>query len=158
VRAGANIQDSCIMHGFPGTDTIVEEEGHIGHGAVLHSCVVGRDALVGIHAIVNDNALIGEAAIVAANAFVKAGTVVPPRTLVAGTPAKVVRELTAQELEWKRSGTRSYQELTRRCLATLCATEPLATPEPGRRRIEVSEVLPLHVWRQREGTDDGSDR
>ena len=60
------------MHGFPGTDTIVEEDGHIGHGAVLHGCVVSRNALVGMNAVVNDNAVIGESAIVAAMAFVKA--------------------------------------------------------------------------------------
>jgi len=149
VRAGANIQDSCIMHGFPGTDTVVEEDGHVGHGAVLHSCIVGKDALIGIHAVVNDNAVIGESAIVAANAFVKAGTVVPPRTLVAGTPAKVVRELTAQDIEWKRTGTLSYQELVRRCLATMRATQPLREPEPDRGRIELAEVLPLHVHKQR---------
>ena len=62
-----------MMHGFPGTDTIVEEDGHIGHGAVLHGCIVQRNALVGMNAVVNDNAVIGESAIVAAMAFVKAG-------------------------------------------------------------------------------------
>ena len=151
VHAGANIQDSCIMHGFPGTDTIVEENGHIGHAAVLHSCVVGRNALVGMNAVVNDNAVIGESAMVAAMAFVKAGTVVPARALVAGTPARVLRELTSQELEWKRSGTLSYQELTRRCLATMRATAPLAAPEAGRRHFELDEVVPLHVFKARNG-------
>ena len=106
VHAGANLQDSCIMHGFPGIDTVVEEDGHIGHAAVLHSCVIKKDALVGMNAVVNDNAVIGEGAIVAAMAFVKAGTIVPPRALVAGIPARVVRTVTDQELEWKRSGTR----------------------------------------------------
>jgi phenylacetic acid degradation protein len=148
VRAGANIQDSCIMHGFPGTDTIVEEDGHIGHGAVLHSCVIGRDALVGIHAVINDNAVIGESAVVAANAFVKAGMVVPPRTLVAGTPAKVVRHLTDEDVEWKRTGTQSYQELTRRCLATMRATTPLTEPEPDRHRFDLGDIVPLHVHKQ----------
>lgn len=133
------------MHGFPGTDTIVEEEGHIGHAAVLHGCVVKRNALVGMNAVINDNAVVGESAIVAAMAFVKAGFVVPPRTLVAGIPAKVMRDLTAQEMAWKIEGTRSYQELTRRSLATMTATSPLAVPEPGRKRIEVSELLPLSV-------------
>src|SRR5580765_1531849 len=111
IRAGANIQDTCVMHAFPGQDTIVEEGGHIGHGAVLHGCIVKRNALVGMNAVINDNAVIGESAIVAAMAFVKAGMVVPPRTLVAGVPAKVVRTLTDQELAWKVEGTHSYQEL-----------------------------------------------
>lgn len=98
MRTGANIQDCCVMHGFPGTDTVVEEEGHIGHGAILHGCVVRRNALVGMNAVINDNAEVGESAIVAAMAFVKAGMIVPPRTLVAGVPAKIVRALTEQEL------------------------------------------------------------
>ncbi len=143
VRAGANLQDCCVMHGFPGTDTVVEEAGHIGHGAILHGCVVARNALVGMNAVVNDNALIGESAIVAAMAFVKAGMVVPPRTLVAGVPAKVVRALTEQELAWKIEGTESYQELTRRSLATMVETTALAAPEPNRKRIELPELLPL---------------
>ena len=92
IRAGANLQDTCVAHGFPGTDTIVEEDGHIGHGAVLHGCIVQRNALVGMNAVVNDNAVIGESAIVAAMAFVKARMVVPPRTLAAGMPARVVRD------------------------------------------------------------------
>ena len=150
VRAGANIQDSCVMHGFPGTDTIVEEDGHIGHGAILHGCVVQRNALVGMNAVVNDNAVVGESAIVAAMAFVKAGMVVPSRTLVAGVPAKILRELSAQELAWKIEGTQSYQELTRRSLATMIETAPLAAAEPGRKRIDVSELLPLSTLKARD--------
>jgi phenylacetic acid degradation protein len=93
------------MHGFPGTESSAEEDGHIGDGAILHGCIVRKGALVGMNAVVNDNAVIGESAIVAAMAFVKAGMVVPPRTLVAGVPAKVVRALTDQELAWKVEGT-----------------------------------------------------
>ena len=143
IRAGANMQDCCVAHGFPGTDTVVEEDGHIGHGAILHSCTVGRNALVGMHAVVNDNAVIGESAIVAAMAFVKAGMIVPPRTLVAGVPAKVVRAITEQELAWKVEATQSYQELARRSLATMVETTALTAPEPGRKRIELPELLPL---------------
>src|ERR1700688_223999 len=143
VRSGANLQDCCVMHGFPGTDTMVEEEGHIGHGAILHGCIVQKNALVGMNAVVNDNAVIGESAIVAAMAFVKAGMVVPPRTLVAGVPAKIVRALTDQELAWKIEGTISYRELARRSLATMVETTALAAPEPGRKRIDLPELLPL---------------
>jgi len=145
VRAGANLQDCCVMHGFPGTDTVVEEDGHIGHGAILHGCVVQRNALVGMNAVINDNAVVGESAIVAAMAFVKAGMVIPPRTLVAGVPAKIVRAITEQELAWKVEGTQSYQDLTRRSLASLTATVPLSAPEPDRKRIAVPELLPLSV-------------
>jgi phenylacetic acid degradation protein len=150
LRAGANIQDSCIMHGFPGTDTIVEEDGHIGHGAILHGCVVKRNALVGMNAVVNDNAVVGDSAIVAAMAFVKAGMVVPPRTLVAGVPAKIIRELSEQELAWKIEGTQSYQELTRRSKATMIETDALAAVEADRKRIDMPELLPLSTLKARE--------
>ncbi len=153
VRANANLQDCCVMHGFPGTDTVVEEEGHIGHGAILHGCVVARNALVGMNAVVNDNAVIGESAIVAAMAFVKAGMLVPPRTLVAGVPAKVVRALTEQELVWKIEGTQSYRELSRRSLATMVETAALTAPEPNRKRIDLPELLPLSTTKARKARE-----
>ena len=143
VRAGANLQDGCIAHGFPGTDTIVAEEGHVGHGAILHGCVVERNALIGMNAVINDSAVIGESAIVAAMAFVKAKMVVPARMLAAGMPARIVRELTNTELAWKIDGTRSYQELARRSLATMHACVPLTALEPDRARIDLPELLPL---------------
>jgi len=148
MRAGSNLQDGCIMHGFPGTDTVVEEEGHVGHGAVLHGCIVSRNALVGMNAVINDNAVVGESAIVAAMAFVKAGMQVPPRTLAAGVPAKVIRALTDQEMAWKIEGTRSYQELARRSIATMVPTEALIAVDPDRKRIEVPELLPLSTLKR----------
>jgi len=143
IRAGANIQDTCVLHGFPGVGTIVEEDGHIGHGVVLHGCTIRRNALVGMNAVINDSAEIGESAIVAAMAFVKAKMVVPPRTLAAGIPARIVRELTAAELAWKIEGTDSYKALALRSARTMQAVAPLAAPEPGRRRLELPELLPL---------------
>ena len=132
-----------------GTDTIVEEDGHVGHGAVLHGCVVRRNALVGMNAVINDSAEIGESAIVAAMAFVKARMVVPPRTLAAGVPARILRDLTEAELAWKIEATQSYQELARRSRATMRATAPLAAPEPGRKRIELPELLTLSETKSR---------
>lgn len=151
IRAGANIQDTCVLHAYPNTDAVVEEDGHVGHGAVLHGCIVQRNGLVGMNAVVNDNAVIGESAIVAAMAFVRAGMVVPPRSLAAGVPAKVLRALTEQELAWKVEGTRTYQELTRRSLTTMRATAPLAAPEEGRRRLALPEILPLSTRKAQGG-------
>lgn len=148
LRAGANLQDVCVMHGFPGTDTIVEEDGHIGHGAILHGCIVRRNALVGMNAVVNDNAEIGESAIVAAMAFVKARMVVPPRMLAAGIPARIMRELTEQEMAWKVEGTRSYQELARRSLDTMQRVRPLVAVEADRKRLDLPELLPLSTLKQ----------
>jgi len=151
IRAGANLQDTCIAHGFPGTDTVVEEDGHVGHGAVLHGCIVRRNALIGMNAVINDSAEIGESAIVAAMAFVKARMVVPPRTLAAGIPARIVRELNDTELAWKIEATQSYQELARRSLATMHATAPLTAVEPDRKRIELPELLTLSETKSRGG-------
>ena len=145
VRAGANIQDTCVLHGYPGLGTIVEEDGHVGHGAVLHGCRVERNGLVGMNAVVNDNAVVGDSAIVAAMAFVKAGMVIPPRTIASGVPAKVLRALTDTELAWKAEGTRHYQDLARRSLATMRAVSPLPAPEPDRKRLDLPEMLPLSV-------------
>jgi len=150
LHEGSNVQDSCTLHGFPGTGTIVETDGHVGHGAVLHGCIVQRNALVGMNAVVNDNAVIGESAIVAAMAFVRAGMIVPPRALVAGVPAKVLRSLTETEMAWKIEGTRSYHALARRCLATLRPTAPLSAPEPGRSRLDLPELLPLATLKARQ--------
>lgn len=151
LERGSNIQDTCVMHGFPGTDTVVEEDGHIGHGAVLHGCRVGRNALVGMNAVIMDNAVIGEASIVAASAFVKAGVEIPPRVLVAGMPAKVIRPLSDEEIRWKSEGTATYQDLSRRSLATMQETTPLAAVEPGRKRIHMPDVVPLVELRRKEG-------
>jgi phenylacetic acid degradation protein len=139
VEAGANVQDNCTLHGFPGADTLVEADGHIGHGAVLHGCVVRRGALVGMNAVVMDEAEIGEQAIVAASAFVRAGMKVPPRTLIAGVPGKVLRELSAQEIEWKHDGTRVYQALVPRCHASLREVTPLPADDRGRRRLTATD-------------------
>ena len=150
LERGSNIQDTCVMHGFPGTDTVVEEDGHIGHGAVLHGCRVGRNALVGMNAVIMDNAVIGEASIVAASAFVKAGAEIPPRVLVAGMPAKVIRALTDEEVRWKSEGTATYQDLARRSLATMQETTPLTAAEPDRKRIHMPDVVPLVALRNKE--------
>ncbi|WP_374477826.1 phenylacetic acid degradation protein PaaY [Zoogloea sp.] len=150
LERGANLQDTCVMHGFPGTDTVVEEDGHIGHGAVLHGCRIRRNALVGMNAVIMDNAIVGESSIVAASAFVKAGMEIPPRMLVAGMPAKVIRELSDEEIRWKGEGTATYQDLTRRCLATLVETDPLSEVEPDRKRIHMPDVVPLVALRKKE--------
>lgn len=143
LERGANLQDTCVMHGFPGTDTVVEEDGHIGHGAVLHGCRIGRNALIGMNAVIMDNAVIGANSIVAACAFVKAGAEIGEGVLVAGMPAKVIRALSEEEISWKSDGTATYQELTRRCLTTLQETTPLSAVEANRRRIEIAGVVPL---------------
>lgn len=141
VKDGANIQDNCIMHGFPEQDTVVEEEGHIGHGAILHGCIIRRNALVGMNAVIIDGAVIGENSIVGAAAFVKAKAEMPADHLIIGSPAKAIRVLSEQEKEWKKQGTREYQTLVERCKQTMHQVEPLHEMEPDRRRLVFDENL-----------------
>ena len=148
LKTGCNVQDTCVVHGFPASDTLLEDNAHIGHGAVLHGCVIRADALVGMNAVVMDEAEIGAGAFVAASAFVRAGLKVPARSLAAGVPAKILRELSDQELAWKREGTATYQRLTERCLATMKECEPLAAEEPGRPRLEAGTVQTLVATRR----------
>jgi phenylacetic acid degradation protein len=135
LEAGSNLQDTCVMHSFPSCDTIIEQNGHIGHGAVLHGCRIGQNAMVGMNAVIMDNAVIGKDSIVAALAFVKADMQVPARSLVAGVPGKVIRSLTEQEIAWKTAGTSVYQELASRSHVSLRKVEPRTSVEVDRRRL-----------------------
>lgn len=148
IETGANVQDNCVLHSFPARDCRVEENGHVGHAAVLHGCRVGRNALVGMSAVVMDDAVIGEEALIAALSFVKAGFVVPARTLAAGSPARIVREIGEKEVTWKVNGTGIYQALAQHCLESLRECEPLTAPEPDRRRLDGPDATPLHRLKQ----------
>ncbi|SIS97221.1 phenylacetic acid degradation protein PaaY [Insolitispirillum peregrinum] len=145
IESGANVQDNCSMHGFPGTETLIEEEGHIGHGAVLHGCIIRRGTLVGMNAVVMDGADIGAESLVAAMAFVKAGMIVPARSLVAGIPGKVIRAVTDDEYAWKKQGTADYQQLARRSLASMVECTPLSAMEADRPALPATASEPLYL-------------
>lgn len=147
LEEGSNLQDTCVMHSFPGAETVVETDGHIGHGAVLHGCRIGRNSLVGMNAVISDQAVIGESSIVAALAFVKAGAEIPARSLVVGVPAKVLRELTDADVAWKRKATAVYQELAQRSRKALKPAEALTAVEPNRPRLPKRSIEPLHTFR-----------
>jgi len=154
IGAGCNVQDCCVMHSFPGNECVIEDWGHVGHAAVLHGCHVGENALIGMNSCVMDGAVVGESAIVAAMAFVKAGAEIPARSLAAGSPARVLRQLSDDKIEWKRAATRGYQELARRSLATMEGVDPLPEPEPDRRRMPIEAYDPLHA-RKAKGDKSG---
>ena len=141
LEEGANLQDTCVMHGFPGEDTVVEVDGHIGHGAVLHGCRIRRNAMVGMNAVVMDRADVGEASIVAAMSFVKAGMVIPPRSMEMGAPARVMRELTDQDIAWKSFGTKQYHDLVIRSMQTMREVEALTEVEADRQRIDLGPEM-----------------
>jgi phenylacetic acid degradation protein len=149
IGSGVNIQDNCILHGTPGFHTIVEDYGHIGHAAVVHGCRIRRNALVGMASSIYDGAEVGEEAIIAAMAFVPAGFKIPPRTLVAGLPAKVLRELSAEEVARKTRGTEAYQQLAQRALKSMVPCEPLSAPEPGRAQLNPSALWPDDLTRHK---------
>ena len=144
MKEGSNMQDTCVVHSFPGDDTIIEEDGHIGHGAILHGCIIKRNAMVGMNAVVMDGVVIGENSFVAAMAFVKSGMEVPPNVVVAGCPAKVIKELNEQEIDWKSEGTRIYQHLAQRHAITCIECEPLTEVEPDRKRVPLTDHAPKH--------------
>ncbi len=151
VEEGANIQDHCTMHGFPGKDTVAGRDSTIGHGAILHGCVIRRGALVGMNAVVNDNAEVGEDAVVAALAFVKAEARIPARALAAGIPARVLRELTVDEIRWKHDNMLLYQQLAVRSATTMKRVDALTRPEPGRARLDIPGAIPLSELKGKHG-------
>ena len=108
IGRGTNIQDNCVLHADPGLPMTVGEDVTVGHGAILHSCTVGDNSLIGMGAIVLNGAVIGRNCIVAAGALVPQGMVVPDGSLVMGSPAKVRRELTDQEIEANRQSAEGY--------------------------------------------------
>ena len=146
MEQGSNMQDTCVVHTFPGKDCVIGENGHIGHGAVLHGCRIERNALVGMNAVIMDGALIGENSIVAAMAFVAAEFSCEPGSLVVGTPAKVLRSLSEREIAWKSEGTTQYQQLVVRSHESLIRVEPLAESENDRPRIQAGEFEPKSHW------------
>ena len=115
-----NIQDTCVLHSFPEEDVILEDNAHVGHGAVLHGCVVKNNALIGIKSVVMDGAVIGENSFVAAMAFVKSNFEVPDNVLVAGIPAKVVRDLSKEEITTGPRRQASESEFARRSFRRGC--------------------------------------
>ena len=154
IGEGSNIQETCVVHSFPNQDVVLEANSHIGHGAILHGCHIGQNALIGMNAVVMDKAVIGQDCIVGALAFVKAGAEFPPGQMIAGAPARVLRELTVEEINWKRQGTGVYQTLARIAPEKLQRAEPLHTEEADRRRVAAPEYDPLVIARLTQ-TEDG---
>jgi phenylacetic acid degradation protein len=152
VGPGSNVQDGCVLHAFPGRDLVIESDGHIAHGAILHGCTVGDGALIGMNCVVMDGARIGARSFVGANSFVPAEFEVPDESLAVGSPAQVTRALTEAEIAWKANGTRVYQELARRSRATLRPAEPLTEVEPDRPRVSTGTdtAVPLREYRARD--------
>ncbi len=132
IKDGCNVQENCTIHMFPGVTVTLHESAHIGHGAIIHGATIGRNSLIGMNAVIMDNAVIGDECIVGALAFVKAETIIPPRSVVAGNPAKIIKEVSQEMIDWKTEGTRLYQSLPETCSQTLKECEPLREIPAGR--------------------------
>jgi phenylacetic acid degradation protein/carnitine operon protein CaiE len=111
IKDGCNVQENCTIHMFPGTTVVLEENAHIGHGAIIHGAHIGKDCLVGMNAVIMDNVVLGEGSIVGALSFVKADEQFASRSLIVGNPAKKIKDVTDEMLEWKKMGTQLYQAL-----------------------------------------------
>jgi len=141
---GCNVQESCTIHMFPGVIVHLERSAHIGHGAIVHGARIGENALIGMNAVVMDNATVGAGSIVGALCFVPAEMEIPPRSVVVGNPAKIVKQVTDDMLAWKSEGTALYQALPARLRDSLQPAEPLRDMPADRAHQEMS----YRTWKE----------
>lgn len=125
IEDGCNVQENCTIHMFPGITVLLKESAHIGHGAIIHGATIGKNVLVGMNAVVMDNVVIGDNSIIGALCFIPEGMEIPARKIVVGNPAKVIKDVTDEMIEWKTKGTQLYQQLPAELYATLKPCEPL---------------------------------
>jgi phenylacetic acid degradation protein len=126
---GCNVQENCTIHMFPGVTVWLKEGAHIGHGAIIHGAVIGHNCLIGMNSVIMDNAEIGDECIVGALSFIKAGEKVPKRSVIAGNPAKILKEVSNEMLQWKNEGTALYQALPAEMRESWKPCEPLRPDE-----------------------------
>ncbi|HRO50325.1 MAG TPA: gamma carbonic anhydrase family protein [Hyphomicrobium sp.] len=100
IRIGArsNVQDGCVLHTDPGFPLDIAEDCTVGHMVMLHGCTIGRGSLIGIGSIILNGAQIGEECLIGANTLIPEGKVIPPRSMVLGSPGKIVRELSDEDV------------------------------------------------------------
>lgn len=121
VGARTNIQDNCTVHVDYGYPTVIGEDVTIGHGVTVHACTIERHVLVGMNAVLLTGCTIGWGSIVGANALVTEGKTIPPRSVVLGSPGRIVRTVTDQELEDVLESARHYVREASVYIAALAA-------------------------------------
>src|SRR5215813_14556907 len=122
---GCNVQENCTIHMFPGITVLLKEAAHIGHGAIIHGATIGKNCLVGMNAVIMDNVELGDECIVGALSFIKQDEKIPARSLVAGNPGKIIKQVSDEMIAWKTEGTKLYQSLPKEMFESWKATEPL---------------------------------
>ena len=125
IEDGCNVQENCVIHMFPGVTVLLKEAAHIGHGAIIHGSTIGKNVLVGMNSVVMDNVVIGDECIIGALTFVPEGMIIPARKIVVGNPAKIIKDVSDEMIEWKTKGTELYQQLPSELFSTLKECEPL---------------------------------
>lgn len=116
VGARTSIQDNCVVHMTEGGGTYIGEDVTVGHGAILHSCRIGRSCVIGMNSVVLDDAEIGEESVVAAGSVVTPRTVFPPRIMVTGNPAQKKKDLEGNSLWWVQESSKAYQVYSKQYL------------------------------------------
>ncbi|MEO7531855.1 MAG: transferase hexapeptide repeat family protein [Sediminibacterium sp.] len=111
IEDGCNVQENCTIHMFPGVTVTLKENAHIGHGAVIHGATIGKNCLVGMNSVIMDNVVLGDECIVGALSFVKAYEVFENRSVIVGNPAKKIKDVSDEMIQWKTEGTKLYQAL-----------------------------------------------
>lgn len=137
IEDGCNVQENCVVHMFPGITVLLEEGAHIGHGAVIHGAHIGKNVLIGMNSVIMDNVEIGDECVIGAMSFVKADEKIPPRSLVAGNPARIIKEVSHDMIRWKTAGTRLYQTLPAEMKAEWAPCDPLDKPEENRPKQDI---------------------
>lgn len=125
IEDGCNVQENCTIHMFPGITVLLREGAHIGHGAIIHGATIGRNCLIGMNAVVMDNVVLGDECIVGALSLIKEGEQVPARSVIVGNPAKIIKQVTDEMINWKTKGTALYQALPAEMFAHWKVCEPL---------------------------------
>lgn len=136
IENGCNVQENCTIHMFPGTTVTLKEGAHIGHGAIVHGGTIGKNCLIGMNSVIMDDVVIEDECIIGALCFVPAKMHIEKRSLVVGNPAKVIKKVSDEMIDWKTKGTALYQALPGECYASLKECEPLREIEPNRPKQE----------------------
>ena len=133
IKDGCNVQDNCTIHIFPGKDVILEENAHIGHGAIIHGANIGRNTLVGMNSVIMDDCNIGDECIIGALCFIKGEMNIPNRKIVVGNPAIIKGEVSDEMISWKTKGTELYKDLPNECYTLMKECDPLKEIEKNRK-------------------------
>ena len=136
IEDGCNVQENCTIHMFPGVTVLLKQGSHIGHGAIIHGATIGKNCLIGMNAVIMDNVELGDECIVGALTFIKQDEKIPARSLVAGNPGKIIKQVTDEMIAWKTQGTKLYKDLPKEMFESWKECEPLK---------EISDQLPLQT-------------